>query len=82
LQPQQQQQQQQQQRNPLGCRCRIVIVVRARYSKLLRMLVGEAEEQQLSSERWARLRWGDEDQSRKTACREERAKEPLQPRCS
>jgi hypothetical protein len=71
---------------PSDCGCGIALVVQADYCCYLTLPglaeVEAAEEPLLSSGRSGRLRMGEEGQSRRTACRGERAKGPLQRRCS
>jgi hypothetical protein len=67
---------------PSGSRYRIAVVVQARYSRPRALVEEEAGGRLLSCGRSGKLRSGEEGQSRKTACREEQAKGPLQRRCS
>lgn len=65
---------------PSGYRYRIAVVVQARYSRP--SAPAEEAGPVLSCGRSAKLMMGEEGQSRKSACRAEQEKEPLQRRCS
>jgi hypothetical protein len=66
---------------PSGYRYRIAVVVQARCSRP-RALAEEEAGPVLSYGRSVKLMMGEEGQSRKSACRGEQEKEPLQRRCS